>query len=256
MYIFDGKKKAEEIELALRARSSNRKFLNSIVVGSESGALKYQEMKKKTSEEVGCEISIFQFPDSTSFEELSSIINKWNSDPSVDGIMIQLPLPENLRHKTKDLIDSIAREKDVDGMRDDSPFVSPVVRAVMLALEEAAEVLDKDLKSLKTLVVGSSGFVGQKLVSHLSDENYIVVGVDEGDYLDPYTQSADVIISATGVENLIGPEKIKDGVILIDVGSPTGDIDKMAYDKAAFVSPVPGGVGPVTIACLVENLIK
>lgn len=262
MHIFDGRAKAEDIESRLRGRTpKTNRVLHSIVVGDDSRAMAYQRMKEKAAKKVGCTVSIFQFPDTISFEELGSNIKKWNSDPSVDGIMIQLPLPENLRHKTKDLIDSIIQTKDVDGMREDSPFIAPVVNAVMIALDEAEKnvrqpLKARPLKEMKTLVVGSSGFVGQKIVRHLSDKNYIVVGVDEGDYLDPCTLSADVIISVTGVENLIKPDMVKEGVILIDVGSPRGDIDKKAYDKASFVSPVPGGIGPVTIACLLQNLIE
>lgn len=267
--LFDGRAKAEEIERRLLNQTlrAREKVLHSIVVGDDEGALKYQKMKQAAAERVGAKLIIDHFDSNKSFEDLKSKIEDLGSDDSVDGIMIQLPLPVNLRHKTKDLIDLIDPKKDVDGMRparlsaeagaggDDSPFIAPVVMAVDVALDDASKVLDKDLKTMKTLVVGSSGFVGQKLVRRLSDKNYIVVGVDEGDYLDPYTKSADVIVSVTGVENLIGPEKIKDGAILIDVGSPKGDIAKDAYDKAAFVSPVPGGIGPVTIACLLENLI-
>jgi len=257
MVTFDGREKADEIESQLRAKNSNHRVLCSIVVGDEGGAMQYQRMKRKAAERVGCEISIFQFPDSISFEKLSSNIRKWNEDPDVDGIMIQLPLVEGLRAKTKDLIDTIAREKDVDGMREDSPFVAPVVKAVMIALEEAGEnIVRPPLKGGKTLVVGASGFVGQKLVKHLSENDYVVVGVDEGEFIDSYTKSADVIISATGIEGLITGDMVKEGAILIDVGAPRGDISKEAYEKASFESPVPGGIGPVTIACLMENLIN
>lgn len=255
MLLFDGRHKASQITQNLSKKGTS-KSLHSIVVGDENGALVYQKMKQAAAEEIGARVVIEQFDADVDNESIKSKISNLNSDQGVNGIMVQLPLPKDLRLKTKNLIDAIAPEKDVDGMRDESPYLAPVVRAVEMALNDASKSLAQDLKNKKTLVIGSSGFVGQKIVWHLADLGFAVVGVDDTDYLDPYTSSADVIISATGRANVIGQDMVREGVILIDVGAPVGDISKDAYKKASFVSPVPGGIGPLTIACLMENLIN
>ncbi|MFC1649823.1 tetrahydrofolate dehydrogenase/cyclohydrolase catalytic domain-containing protein [Patescibacteria group bacterium] len=257
MIIFDGKTKAHQIESTLRGRSSGKqsKVLRSIVVGDQAGAMKYQHMKKAAAERVGASLVIDHFDDDSDFETIKTKILELNTDSQVDGIMIQLPLPKILKNHTDALIKLIEPQKDVDGMRSDSPYTAPVVKAITIALRKAEKSLNQNLKDKKTLVVGSSGFVGKKLVKHLAENKYAVVGVDDASHIDPYTKTADVIISITGVPDLIGPDQIQEGVILIDVGAPNGDIEKKAYERASYVSPVPGGIGPVTIACLLENLI-
>lgn len=265
---FDGRKKAEEIEERLREKVKDiikvKPQLVSIVVGDNGGALKYQKLKQKKARSLGADIEIRKFDENVSLEELKEVVGKLNSDKSVYGIMLQLPLPQSFSKEDRDMLINLIRpEKDVDGMRLDSPYTAPVVKAIMLALDEAKEATNNIVRPpfketpYKVVVVGANGFVGTKLIKELagkSEYEVISAGSDSHD-LKSIIDSADVVISATGVADLIKEDMVKDGVILIDVGAPVGDIDKKAYEKASFVSPVPGGVGPLTIVCLMENLI-
>ena len=139
------------------------------------------------------------------------------------------------------LINKIDLRKDIDGLRKGSPFKPAVVRAVLEILPTKDNVV----------VVGAKGQVGSRLVKELG-----AVGMDRKNF-DPSTLlGADVIISCTGQAGLIKPEMVKEGVVAIDVGYPKGDIDPGVALKARFFTPVPGGVGPVTVACLMENLVE
>ena len=142
-------------------------------------------------------------------------------------------------------------------MLENSPYLAPVVKAIILALRDAVDYLPKD-KETEVVVVGAQGFVGNKVMQVLSEMDYPVAGVekDTEDWLEK-VRTADVVISATGEEKIIDGEKIQDGAIVIDVGSPEPDVDRESVEgKASFLSPVPGGVGPLTVILLIENLIE
>lgn len=274
---FDGKKIAagKERELKKEVERLRRKGITpglvSIVVGDVGGGKFYQSLKKKAAQRIGAEIKIISLNPSVSLGEIKAKIEKYNSDVKVHGVMVQLPLPGNLKLKTKDLINAIDPQKDVDGLREDSQFLTPVVKAVLAALIEASYVLSSESVQLKTglkiVVVGAKGFEGAKITRVLKEMGYKVEGVDvatkniklrpEDDRpLAEKTKNADILISVTGSPGLIRPEMVKEGVAVIDIGSPKGDVDKAAYKKAVFVSPVPGGIGPVTISSLLENLVE
>ena len=274
---FDGKKIAFEKERELKKdvarlrRKGVTPKLASIVVGDVGAGKFYQSLKKKAAERIGAEIKIISLSPSISLKEIKAEIEKYNSDPKVHGVMIQLPLPGNLRLKTKNLIQSIDARKDVDGLREDSQFLTPVVKAVLAALIEATYVLSSGSNrlnvGLKTVVVGAKGFEGTKITRVLQEMGYEVIGADvetkdlklrpkDDQPLAEKTKNADIVISVTGSPGLIEPDMIKDGAAVIDVGAPIGDINKKIYKKAAFVSPVPGGIGPVTISMLLENLVE
>lgn len=265
--IFDGKKKAAEIEESIKAKlqkSGKTPKLVSLVIGDENGALKYQEMKKKAGERVGIEVEIRALDKNTTLESVTQIIQNLNSDSNVHGIMIQLPLPQNFSQEDKAmLIQAIAKEKDVDGMREDSPFITPVVKAVLVALDEAFQYTHLSKDSLpKTAIVGAKGFEGKKIVKALMQGKYFLVRLDKGE-LEPkddsetlQTNLSNIVISCTGVPNLITGDMVEEGVVAIDAGAPKGDFEfESVSKKASFITPVPGGIGPVTIACLMENLI-
>ena len=169
--------------------------------------------------------------------------------------MVQLPLPNSLKSKTDKIIKEITPKKDIDGLTKNSPFTPATVKAVK-------EIIDFALKPLgyygkKAGVVGASGTVGKLVVKELQKMGYKVTECDITTR-DLYAKltGVDLIVSATGVANLIKGEVIKEGVIAIDVGSPKGDLDKGVGERASFITPVPGGVGPVTIICLLENLVN
>ena len=264
--LFDGKKIASEKEQELKKDVDRLRKkgvfpkLVSIVVGDEGGGKFYQNLKKKAAQRVGAEVEIKNLSSSTSLSEIKDTIIKYNTDKKVYGVMIQLPLPENLKPKTNYLINIIDPKKDVDGLQEDSIFLTPVVKAVLAALVEASYVLSAGSRlsaGLKIVVVGAKGFEGRKITRVLKEMGYKVKGVDiETKDLKLITKNADIVISATGKADLIKTDMAKEGCAVIDIGAPYGDVDKKVYKKAAFVSPVPGGIGPVTISMLLENLIE
>jgi len=262
--IFDGKKFASEKLDEIRKEAEELKErgvapkLVSIFIGDDAGSKLYLSLKQKAATRIGAEVEIKRFPKITSSDEAIKLIRQLNQKEEVHGIMIQLPLPENLKHKTYDIVGAIAEGKDVDGLREDSKFTPPTARAVMEILSLSRQNVHFKYYPVNVLVVGASGFIGRQIVRALSKwGTYKLVEADSRTKnLDELAKAADVIISATGKPDLIKKDMVEDGGILIDVGSPCGDVEKAVYEKASFVSPVPGGVGPVTIAYLMENLVE
>jgi methylenetetrahydrofolate dehydrogenase (NADP+) / methenyltetrahydrofolate cyclohydrolase len=265
--IFDGREFAKEKEEKLQKRVELLKTkgitpkLVSIVVGDIDGAMKYQEMKKRAGERVGVTVEIREKKEEIRLSELKLEIESLNQDTSVHGIMIQLPLPLNFSNEDRTtVINAIDSKKDVDGMREDSKFIAPVVKAVIEAIEIASSPAKPDPHNdIICAVVGAKGFEGRKMVKELERLGYRVKGLDK-DYerrtMNDELTSADCIISCTGVVGLITGDMVKDGVVAIDVGAPKEDFDfESVSKKASFITPVPGGIGPVTISCLMENIV-
>mgnify|MGYP001579145374 CR=1 FL=1 len=214
---FDGKKFAEDIISKLPKKKA--KLAIFLDPSNVSGA-KYVEKKVEVGKRLGVEI----------------VMNKIDGDE--DGIVVQLPHPH-----AKELIANIPPEKDVDGLREDSPYLPAVVRAVKEILKNSPG---------EVLVVGSKGFVGRKLMQVFPD----AVGMDKDDFDLERSRRASVIISATGQKHLIDSDMVRDGFIAIDVGYPEAEFTPEALAKASFYTPVPGGVGPVTVAMLFQNLLE
>ena len=259
---FDGKefarlkeKELKQIVLRLKKEKIAPKLI-SISVGENSQNYLYLVLKQKAAKRIGCRLNIINLKASMKTSEIVKEIGWYNIDKNVHGIMVQLPLPKKfLKNDRKVIINSIERQKDVDGLRNDSPYITPVVKAIVEVIKNASSYLPKN-RETKVLLVGSRGFEGEKIFRTLDEMSYSIEGLDTGvKDLKARTLTADILISATGHGGLIKPNMIKEGVILIDIGSPKGDIVRDAYKKASFVSPVPGGVGPVTVSCLMENLI-
>lgn len=260
--IFDGKAYARKIEDELYHKVEKlikKPTMATIIVGEDPASKLYVRLKKQASERIGAEMDIYEYPDSISKQDLISRINHLNLDDTVDGIMIQLPLPFALKDETQNITNHISPDKDVDGMRDDSHFMPATVRAVISILDEAKKKVDI-APDAYIAIVGAKGEVGSKLVEVLSQSNYEVGGLTrdmDEEIFKKELKTAKVIISATGKEGLIGGDDVGDGVIIIDVGSPQGDVDfEEVKQKASFITPVPGGVGPVTVASLLQNLVK
>lgn len=260
--IFDGKTYSLKKKELLRAGVNLLKetgvipHIATIIVGNDPASVLYVNLKKKFIEEIGCQLDIYRLNENTSFEDIKLLINSLNEDKTVHGIMVQMPLPETIKNEKLKIINLIADSKDVDGLRENSKFLHPTSKAAIEILLIAAIELKTEVKNI--CVVGSDGMVGKPLVKELTRLGYTVFEANEKTdsvKLQGLALQSDAIISATGVINLIEPEMIKDGQILIDVGAPFGDISPQAEDKAGFLTPVPGGVGPVTITCLAENLL-
>jgi len=231
----------KEKELKEKVQELKKKGINptlaSILVGEDPASKLYVALKGKAAERAGIKLEVFDSVD---------VIEDLNKDPRFQGIMIQLPLPQEFKARSQEIVNTISPQKDVDGLRGDSKFLHPTSKAVVDILKEAEKELNLNPKSV--CVVGSGGMVGAPLVKELKRLGYELI---------EERNQADVLISCTGVAGLITADMVKDGAIVIDVGSPKGDVDFAGVSpKAAFITPVPGGVGPVTISCLLENLIS
>lgn len=257
--IFDGKRFAWKLEGQLRTQVAKliklgiRPKLVSLLVGSDPASVLYTNLKKHKAESVGIQMAVRSGKWKTD-KEIIEEIEILNKNVSVHGIMVQLPLPDALKADTQAILNAIAPKKDVDGLGQESHFVQATVRAVLVILVEAQAIPKKH----SVVVVGADGMVGKGIFHQLTLKGFTVHGVDVENHTPaPITQNADVLISATGHPALIKANMVKDGAIVIDVGSPKGDVDFLPVSrKTSFITPVPGGVGPVTIVSLLENLVQ
>src|SRR4030042_2231167 len=258
--VFDGRKRAAEKEISLSNRVLGLKArgvypkLASILIGSDPASRLYVNLKKKAAERIGAELDIYLLKENSKLEEIITLIDSLNNDDTVQGIMVQMPLPADLQKHKTEIVRTILADKDVDGMRSDSEFLHPTSKAVIEIIKKAQE----DLGKKKTVcVVGATGMVGVSLVKQLKSDGFTVLGANRKDVdLERKTSEANILVSATGHPGLITGKMVQHGVVVIDVGSPKGDIDfESVSPKASFITPVPGGVGPLTISCLLEHLI-
>lgn len=195
------------------------------------GSVGYTKVKKRLAERIGVDFEVKERPD----------MANWNADSTVDGIMIQLPYPNS-----DELIHQIDVNKDVDGLRDDSKYLPATVKAVLEIMKEAGVKNGKEV-----VVIGNRGEVGRRLQRILECQ-----GMDKEDFDVEVVKRAHVIVSATGVAGLISVDMVDEGVVVIDVGYPEGDVAQVVATKARFFTPVPGGVGPMTVVMLFENLVE
>lgn len=238
--------------------------LISLVIGEDGGSLSYIKGQKKVSEEIGVKYEVRSFPSATSEDMLIEEIKKYNEDKSIDGIILQLPLPQTFDEEK--VISIINKEKDVDGLTDlnlgsfykgNDAFIPCTARGVL----ELIKSCEKNLVGKKTVVIGRSNIVGKPVATLLTAESSTVTichskTVD----LNSLCKEADIIVSAIGRPGFITKEFVKEGAIIIDVGTTMvegkvkGDVDfEAVIEKAKYVSPVPGGVGAMTTTMLMKN---
>lgn len=256
--IIDGKAIADKLGEKLKKELGSlkeRPLVVSILIGNDPNSLLYTQMKQKKADEFNIDFLPMKFPVKSSFENVVRKIKSLNETSEVKGIMIQLPVPRDFLHgKSKwDLINLIDPEKDIDGMIGDSKFVSATVKGVIKILDE----IGADYKNWTFGVVGSEGEVGKPMVEQLSMKNAKkILGLDkrnpECNMED--LKLADVVISCTGVQGLVNSDMVSEGVIAIDVG--LGDFDPAVFEKAKLYTPKFGGVGPMTIISLMENILE
>lgn len=256
--IFDGKEFAAKRRKELKNKVSDlvSKGINpklvTILIGNEKGGALYTKLKKEAAESVGISFEVASLGEDSDLSEVIELIKKNNQDKSVFGLMMQMPLPQALRPYNSKIVEYIEPKKDVDGLTRDSDFLHPTSRAVV----EIITNFDRNT-SHTCVVVGAGGMVGRPLVSRLKAIGYHVIECNSKTLdLKKETLKADILVSATGKPNLITEDMVKNGAIIIDVGYPAGDVTQEAKNKAVFATPVPGGVGPVTITCLLENLVE
>lgn len=267
----------EEIRIdveRMRAERGRVPGLNLLLVGEDPASQVYVRNKGKACEEVGIRSLIDRRPSDISEEEVLAIVRNWNADPHVDGILVQLPLPKHIdEHK---VIEAIDPDKDVDGFHPVSAgrlmiglpgFVSCTPAGILELLKRA----DVETSGRHVVVVGRSNIVGKPIAMLLAQKrtgNATVTLCHTGTLdLASYTKQADILIAAVGVAHLIKADMVKPGVVVVDVGMNrierpdgtsrlTGDVDFEAVEPVAgAITPVPGGVGPMTIAMLLKNTL-
>lgn len=256
---FDGKAFAKSIEDEVAGRVAKlavKPKIVSILVGEDPASVLYTGLKQKAAERVGIEFDVVKLNPKLEITNYKNLIAEIGRREDVTGVMIQLPVPNLQGQALKEVISVIPYDKDVDGLRyPESGVVPPVVSAILRILDKIAENSKFQIKNSKIVVVGSAGFVGSGVTLELAKKGIMALGVERGDDMS-VIKTGDIVISAVGEEGVIKPEMIKGGAVVIDVGAPTGDMTSGVYQKASVSVEVPGGVGPVTIACLMENGVK
>ncbi len=251
----------------LRGEFGKAPGLAVILVGEDPASQIYVRRKHQACERAGIASTNHTLPAETSEDALVGLIEKLNKDADVNGILVQMPLPAHIdEHR---IIAAISPYKDVDAFHPqtvghaligDETLAPCTPSGILLLLEEAGV----ELEGAEVVIVNHSNIVGKPLAALLINRNATVTVCHQYTRdLAAHTRRADVVVTATGVEGLITADHIKDGAVVIDVsmirradGSLTGDAAADVWDKAAWVTPVPGGVGPMTITVLLQNTVQ
>jgi methylenetetrahydrofolate dehydrogenase (NADP+)/methenyltetrahydrofolate cyclohydrolase len=239
-----------------------------ILVGNDPASHAYVKMKETACEQVGVYSVVHKFPDDTPHERIRQTVEMINNNPNLHGLLIQLPLPEQM--DTLDLLDRIAPERDVDGFH---PFnfgklfagLETFAPCTPLGVMRLLEAYDIDPKGKDVVVIGASNIVGKPMAALLlnAGASVDICHIFTRD-LAEHTRRADIVVVGVGKPGLITADMIKEGAVVIDIGinrlesgKLVGDVDYEAVvAKCSAITPVPGGVGPMTIAMLLENTLK
>lgn len=275
MKILDGKALSEKIKsnVKLEVKNLQEQYkitpgLAVILVGNDAASATYVKMKSKACHDAGIYSVIHEMPDTISQESILDTIKMMNANPNIDGILVQLPLPSHI--DTTKILEAIDPSKDVDGFhaynvgRTQSGlegFIPATPYGVMELLKE----YEIDVKGMNACVVGASNIVGKPMATLLLNQNATVTTCHIfTKNLKEHTLNADIICVGVGKPNLITADMVRDGAIVVDIGinrladgKLVGDVDfENVAPKCSFITPVPGGVGPMTIAMLLVNTIK
>jgi methylenetetrahydrofolate dehydrogenase (NADP+) / methenyltetrahydrofolate cyclohydrolase len=275
--LLNGKQLAQKIRSELKNIVTKKNLnpgLGIILVGERVDSATYVRMKKRACDEVGIRNIDVMLPETITQDELISKVDELNDNVLVDGILIQLPLPKHIDER--EVLNRVLPEKDVDGFNainigslalNDNPKLTPCTPTGVIRLLKEYDI---DLEGKDAVMVGRSNIVGMPLALMLKNENATVTLCHSRTKdLSMYTKQADIIISACGKVNLITADMVKEGVIIVDIGINSvpdatrkrgyrlvGDVDfENVKEKASFITPVPGGVGPMTIAMLLKHTI-
>ncbi|KRK46486.1 bifunctional methylenetetrahydrofolate dehydrogenase/methenyltetrahydrofolate cyclohydrolase FolD [Dellaglioa algida] len=271
--IIDGKELAQTTTDNLKFEIENLKkkgvipALVVIVVGEDQASQIYVKNKHRVAESIGIKSIITKLPSSTSESDLLALISEYNENPDVHGILVQLPLPKQINEKK--ITESIRPEKDVDGFHPvnigrlvmNDPLAIPCTPMGIMRMFTAYDI---DVEGKNAVVVGRSNIVGKPMAALLLNANATVtVTHSHTQNLSEITKQADILVVAIGQANFIKKADVKQGAVVIDVGMNrldsgklAGDVDKDVSDVAGYLTPVPKGVGPMTIAMLMEQTIE
>lgn len=282
MIILDGKKTSNDIKSELSVlvdelmkKGKRPPHLAAVLVGNDGASLTYVGSKVRSCEKIGYQSTLIHLPETTSEDELLEQIHSLNTDKEIDGFIVQLPLPKHIDEEK--VLMAVDPHKDVDGFHptnfgkmalDMESFIPATPYGIV-------ELLDRykiDISGKHAVVIGRSNIVGRPmsiLLSRKSSPGNATVTLTHSrtKNLEAITKEADIVVSALGVPNFLTKDMIKEGAIIIDVGITrvpddskpkgyviTGDVDyENVKEKASYITPVPGGVGPMTIAMLLQN---
>nr|WP_298659542.1 tetrahydrofolate dehydrogenase/cyclohydrolase catalytic domain-containing protein [uncultured Flavobacterium sp.] len=284
MQLLDGKKISDDIKneitaevLKMKQRGEKVPHLAAIIVGNDGASLTYVNSKVKSCERVGFESTLIRMPGTTSETELLKKIDELNNDKNIDGFIVQLPLPPQI--DTQKVIMAIDPSKDVDGFHPENfgkmaLDMSTFIPATPFGILELLERYNVETQGKHTVVIGRSHIVGRPMSILMGRKGFpgnstVTLTHTHTKNINQITSQADIIISALGVPNYLKAEMIKDDAVIIDVGITrvadensekgykiVGDVDfENVSKKASYITPVPGGVGPMTIAMLLKNTL-
>jgi len=274
--IIDGAKIANEIkeelkkEIELLKEKGHPPSLYAIQVGEDPGSKVYIKAQKKSCEKMGIEYNLHQFGENITQKELADFIKKLNQDPKVSGIILQMPVPQHIN--ARELQHLIDPKKDAEGVSPanmgmvvyGNPIIGPCTAMAVMELIKSTGV---ELYGKEAVMVGHSDIVGKPTALLLLDKfvttSVCHIATGERGTLPDYVKRAEILIVAVGKANLIKGEWVKEGAIVIDVGinrvggKIVGDVEfDVAKERASYITPVPGGVGPVTTAMLLRNTVQ
>lgn len=272
--IIDGKKISTELKDELKEKVTELKkngkeiSLAVVQVGNDPASTVYVGNKKKACAYVGINSLSYELPESTSEEELLSLVHKLNQDPAVNGILVQLPLPSHIDENK--IIQAIAPSKDVDGFHPQSVGALSIGQKGFVSCTPAGiiELLKRSgitIEGKECVIVGRSNIVGKPMAMLMLRENATVtICHSRTKDLKEVTRRADILIVAIGKTKFITKDYVKEGAVVIDVGMNRDENNKLCGDvdyddvfpKVSAITPVPGGVGPMTIAMLMNNCVQ
>jgi methylenetetrahydrofolate dehydrogenase (NADP+)/methenyltetrahydrofolate cyclohydrolase len=284
MELLDGKKISQQIKSEIREEVAQMKVrgekvphLAAVLVGNDGASLTYVGSKVRACEEVGFDSTLIKMPSTASEAELLKVIRKLNADDNIDGFIVQLPLPEQI--DTQKVLMAVDPSKDVDGFHPENfgkmaLDMSTFIPATPFGILELLERYNVETQGKHTVVIGRSHIVGRPMSILMGRKGFpgnstVTLTHSFTKNISQITTQADIIITALGSPNYLKAEMIKDDAVVIDVGITrvedkstdkgyriTGDVDfENVSKKASFITPVPGGVGPMTIAMLLKNTL-
>lgn len=272
--IIDGKKLAKEIqervtiEVAELAKIDKKPGLAVVLVGDNQASRTYVRNKQKRTEEAGMKSVLIELPETVSEEKVLEVVEELNTDDTIHGILVQLPLPKHISEEK--VIDTISYDKDVDGFHPvnvGNLFIGKdsFVPCTPAGIIELIKSTGTQIEGKRAVVIGRSNIVGKPVAQLLLNENATVtIAHSRTKNLPEVAKEADILVVATGLAKFVKKEYIKPSAIVIDVGMDRDENNKLCGDvdfddvieEAGFITPVPGGVGPMTITMLLANTLK
>ena len=276
MKILDGKQTS--LKISEKIQKEIQEYINSgkrspkldiLLVGDDFGSQKYVEMKSKKAQELGIQCEVHRFEEDIQEKEIVRLIEELNRNDEIDGVMVQLPLPSHINEKN--ILEKILPSKDVDGLtsvnlgklfKNDPTAIAPATAKGILELLKEYEI---EIDGKSAVVIGRSDIVGLPTAAMLQNENATVtICHSHTTDLKEVCKRADILVVGIGKPEYIDMEYVKDGSVVIDVGTNknedgklVGDVDfESVKDIVEYITPVPGGVGPMTISCLLSNLLE